>query len=182
MNLSNPFETLPNLPLEKWQDTYATLHMWTQIVGKIRLALSPMMNHWWQTTLYVTPRGLTTSSMPFGNEIIQIDFDFIEHVLRIQSSSGETRTIPLAGQSVAAFYQDLMAALHSLGVDTKIWTVPVEVEERIPFEQDRKHASYDPEYVHRFWRVLLQVDRVMKVFRGRFCGKSQPGPLLLGQF
>jgi hypothetical protein len=174
---------LPDLPLEAWQDTYTTLHLWTQIVGKIRLALSPRMNHWWQTTLYVTPRGLTTSPMPYGAEIIQIDFDFIEHMLRIQSSSGKTRTIPLSARlSVAAFYRDLMAALRSIGVEVKIWTVPVEVEEQIPFNQDEKHSSYDPEDAHRFWRVLLQVDRVMKEFRARFCGKASPVHFFWGSF
>jgi hypothetical protein len=173
---------LPSLPLEPWQDTLTTLHLWTQIVGKIRLALAPMMNHWWQIPLYVTARGLTTSPMPYDSEILQIDFDFIEHILRVQSSSGAMRTIPLAGHSVAAFYRDLMAALHSLGVDAKIWTVPVEVEEQIPFEQDEKHAAYDPEDAHRFWRVLLQVERVMQVFRGRFTGKASPVHLFWGGF
>src|SRR6266508_3439144 len=113
-------EALPALPLEQWQDTLTTLHLWTQMVGKIRLALSPMINHWWQATFYTTTRGLTTSPMSYGSEILQIDFDFIEHILLIQSSSGETRTIPLSSRSVAVFYRDLMAALHSLGVDLSI--------------------------------------------------------------
>jgi len=176
---SNPF---PDLSLNAWQDTYTSLHMWTQIVGKIRLALSPMTNHWWQTTLYLTPRGMTTSSMPYKNEVIQIEFDFIEHVLHVQSSNGATRTIPLAARPVADFYRDLMDALHSMGVEVKIWTVPVEVEERIPFEKDQIHNAYDPEYAHRFWRVLLQVDRVMKVFRSRFCGKASPVQFFWGSF
>ena len=141
-----------------------------------------MMNHWWQVPLYVTVRGLTTSPMPCGSQTIQIDFDFSEHVLRLQSSSGEIRTIPLAGHSVATFYRDLMEAVHVLKADTKIWTVPVEVEEQIPFEQDTKHASYDPDYAHLFWQVLLQVDRVMKVFRGRFCGKASPVHFFWGSF
>jgi hypothetical protein len=180
---SHSSQPLPDLPLGAWQDTYTTLHLWSQIVGKIRLALSPRMNHWWQTPLYVTARGLTTSPMPYGAEIIQIDFDFIEHVLRVQSSSGETRTIPLSARSsVADFYQELMAALHSLGVEVKIWTVPVEVAEQIPFNQDEKHSSYNPEDAHRFWRVLLQVDRVMKEFRGRFCGKASPVHFFWGSF
>jgi hypothetical protein len=175
-------DALPSLPLEQWQNTYITLHLWTQIVGKIRLALSPSINHWWQVPLYVSARGLTSSPMPSGNEIIQIDFDFIEHVLRVQSSNGEIRTITLMGCSVAAVYRDLMAALQSLGVEVNIWTVPVEVEEQIPFEQDEKHCSYDPEYAHRFWRVLLQADRVMKTFRGRFCGKASPVHFFWGSF
>jgi hypothetical protein len=179
---SQAVETLPDLPLDQWQDTLTTLHLWTQIVGKIRLALAPMMNHWWQIPLYVTARGLTTSPMPSGREILQIDFDFIDHTLRVQSNSGETRVIPLAGHSVATFYRDLMAALDSLGVDVKIWTVPVEMEERIPFEQDEKHAAYDPEYAHRFWQALLQMDRVMKIFRARFCGKASPVHFFWGSF
>ncbi len=177
-----PEELLPDLPLDAWQDTLTTLHLWTQIVGKMRLALTPMVNHWWQIPLYVTARGLTTSPMPMNGEVLQIDFDFIAHVLQVQSSSGATRMIPLVGHSVATFYQDLMAALRSLGMDIQIWTVPVEVEEQIPFEQDKKHAAYDVEYAHRFWRVLLQVDRVMKAFRGRFCGKASPVHFFWGSF
>lgn len=175
-------EALPSLPLELWQDTYNTLHMWTQILGKIRLALEPMMNHWWQAPLYLSARGMTTSTIPYGNKIFQIDFDFIEHILRVQGSSGVTRAIPLVDHSVADFYRELMEALHSQGIDIKIWTVPVEVDVRIPFEQDETHATYDPEYAHRFWRVLLQVDRVMKVFRGRFCGKASPVHFFWGSF
>lgn len=179
---SRSAEPLPGLPLAAWQDTCTTLHLWTQIVGKIRLALAPRMNHWWQATLYVTARGLTTSPMPYGREIIQIDFDFMEHVLRIQSSSGETHAVQLLGHTVAAFYNELMAALHSMGGDMQIWTIPVEVEEQIPFEQDEKHAAYNPEDAHRFWRALLQVDRVMKVFRGQFCGKASPVHFFWGSF
>lgn len=172
MSYSN--EPLPDLPLEQWQDTCTTLHLWTQIVGKIRLSWTPMMNHWWQVPLYLTARGLTTSPMAYGDEIVQIDFDFIEHSLRIQSNRGETRTFPLAGHSVAAFYRDLMSALHELGVDVRIWTVPVEVVEQIPFEQDEKHATYDADAASRFFQALGQVDRVMKAFRSRFCGKASP--------
>lgn len=175
-------EPLPDLPLDQWQSTCTTLHLWTQVVGKVRLALTPMMNHWWQSTLYPTARGLTTSPMAFGNEIVQIDFDFIEHVLRLQSNSGETRRFPLAGHSVAGFYRDLMSALHELGVDVQIWAVPVEVEEQIPFDKDEKHTSYDPDAARRFWQALVQVDRVMKVFRSRFCGKSSPVHFFWGSF
>ena len=173
---------LPALPLEEWQDTYTTLHLWTQIVGKIRLALAPMMNQWWQVALYLTARGLTTSPMPVGRDAIQIDFDFIAHQLLLQSSQGQVRTIPLRSRPVADFYQEVMADLHALGADIQIWTVPVEIADRIPFEQDYVHTAYDPEYAHRFWQALLQVDRVMKVFRSRFTGKSSPVHFFWGSF
>ncbi len=179
---SDRAEELPSLPLDEWQDTLTTLHMWTQIVGKVRLAFAPMENHWWQIPLYVTARGLTTSPIPYGREIFQIDFDFFEHVLRAESSNGRQRTIPLAGHSVASFYHDLMAVLRSLGVHVKLWTVPVEVEEQIPFEQDETHHSYEPEYANRFWRMLFQADRVMKAFRGRFTGKASPVHFFWGSF
>jgi hypothetical protein len=175
-------DTFPSLPLEAWAATHDSLHMWMQIVGKIRLALSPMVNHWWHTTLHLTARGLTTSPMPYGNEVIQIDFDFIDQLLFIQSSNGARRSLPLAAHPVADFYHEVMEALETLGVEVKIWTVPVEVEERIPFEQDQTHSAYDPEYAHRFWQVLLQADRVMKAFRGRFCGKASPVQFFWGSF
>ena len=123
----------PSLPLEAWRETYATLHMWMQVVGKIRLALAPMVCHWWGVTLYVTSRGLTTSPMPYGTRIIQIDFDFIDHALQIHTAEGESRSLTLAPRSVADFYRETMAALHSLGIEVKIWTTPVEVEDRTPF-------------------------------------------------
>jgi hypothetical protein len=173
---------LPALPLDAWQDTCMTVHLWTQIVGKVRLALSPMVNHWWHAPLYVSARGLTTSPMPSGGEIVEIEFDFIDHALRVQSSSGASRKFPLAGHSVASFYADLMATLDSLGVNVKIWPVPVELEEQVPFDQDSKHASYDADAVHRFWRILLRVDGVMKKFRGRFCGKASPVHFFWGSF
>ncbi len=177
----NP-EPLPSLPLDAWQATLTTLHLWTQIVGKIRLALSPMMNHWWQVPLYVTARGLTTSPMPYRSGVFQIDFDFITHDLQIQSSSGETRSFPLAGHSVANFYRDLMAAMRAMGADVHIWAVPVEMEDQTPFEQDEKHTAYDPESAHRFWQSLVQVDQVMKDFRGRFTGKASPVHFFWGSF
>jgi hypothetical protein len=175
-------DAFPSLPFEAWLDTQTSLHMWTQIVGKIRLALSPMVNHWWQTTLYLTARGITTSPMPYGSEVIQIDFDFFDHVLKIHSSRGATHSLPLVARPVADFYRDVMEALNSMGVEVEIWTVPVEVEERIPFEQDQKHTAYDPAHAHRFWRVLLQADKVMKTFRGRFCGKASPVQFFWGSF
>ena len=180
--VSYPPESLPALPLEQWQDTCTTLHMLTQIVGKIRLELSPLMNHWWQVPLYLTTRGLTTSPMYSGNLGVQIDFDFIDQLLRIQSSSGETRTISLTARPIAAYYRELMDALHAMGIPVKIWTVPVEVDERIPFELDQTHAAYDPLYAWRFWQVLFQVDRVMKLFRSRFRGKASPVHFFWGSF
>jgi len=172
----------PGLPLNKWRDTYATLHMWTQIVGKIRLALTPMINHWWHTTLYVTTRGLTTSPMPYGTRAVQIDFDFLDHKLRIETSDGDRRTVPLAPLSVAEFYEDTMAALRSLGIPITIWTTPVEVEDRTPFEQDRHHAAYDPEYAEQLRRILVQTDRVLKQFRSPFIGKVSPVHFFWGAF
>src|SRR3989454_12020181 len=150
----------PSLPLEAWRDTYATLHMWTQVIGKIRLALAPMVCHWWQVTLYVTPRGLTTSPIPYGTRIFQIDFDFLDHKLLIQTADGGTRSLPLAPRSVAEFYRETMAALRSLGIEVSIWTTPVEVEDRTPFEQDYKHTAYDPEYVQRCCRGSAQSARM----------------------
>lgn len=172
----------PALPLEAWRDTYTTLHMWTQIVGKVRLALSPMINHWWHTTLYVTSRGLSTSAIPYGTRSFQIDFDLIDHNLDISASTGDRLEFRLQRMTVAEFYRRTMNALRTLGIDVSIWPVPVEVQEAIPFEQDDKHASYNPEYVSRFWRVLVQVDRVFKDFRSRFIGKVSPVHFFWGAF
>jgi hypothetical protein len=167
-------ESWPSLPLDEWRDTYATLHMWFQIVGKIRLAKSPWLNHSWNVTLYVTARGLTTSPIPYGEKTFQIDFDFIDHKLIIQSSDGRAGAFPLAPRSVAAFYAKIMEELTNLGLHIKIDTKPNEVPDPIPFDQDELHASYDPEYASRFWRILVQSDRVFKKFRGRFIGKCSP--------
>jgi hypothetical protein len=172
----------PDLPLEAWRDTYATLHMWTQVVGKIRLAQTPLVNHWWNVPLYVTPRGLTTSSMPYGDRVFEMEFDFIDHKLLIRCSDGETRSIALYGRSVADFYREVMETLHSLGIDVKIWTTPVEVPDPIPFEKDHQHASYDPEQANRFWRILVNVDRVFTEFRARFIGKVSPVHFFWGSF
>ncbi len=172
----------PALPLGAWQETYTTLHMWMQIVGKVRIALAPMVNHWWQVTLYLTARGLTTSPMPCGQRTVQIDFDFIGHEVRINKSDGLSRTMALAPRSVADFYRDLMAALRSLGIEVSIWTTPVEVEARIPFEQDREHGAYDPDHAHRCWRILAQADRVLHGFRARFIGKCSPVHFFWGGF
>src|SRR5262245_17172579 len=172
----------PALPLADWEPTRATLHMWTQVVGKVRLALSPHVNHWWQVPLYVSARGLTTSPIPYQGEIFEIAFDFIDHVLLIQRDDGGTRTLRLAPRSVAEFYAEVMAALASLDIAVKIWAMPVEIANPIRFDQDREHASYDPEYARRFWRVLVSADAVLKEFRGRFIGKASPVHFFWGSF
>jgi hypothetical protein len=172
----------PDLPLEAWRDTYVTLHLWTQIVGKIRLALAPMCNHWWQVPLYVTARGLTTSPTPYGTLTFQMDFDFVDHELRIETDDGGRRSVALAPRPVADFYREVMGSLHSLGIDVAIWTTPVELADQTPFEQDYKHAAYDRDYAGRFWQALVQVDRVMEVFRGRFVGKVSPVHFFWGSF
>jgi hypothetical protein len=157
-----------------WKDTCATLHMWTQIVGKIRLTLTPWTNHSWHVTLYVTARGLTTSPIPHGNFTFEIDFDFIDHHLRILKSDGGQRSLELKPRTVAAFYKAVMTALNELGLPVKIDIMPNEIPNPIPFDRDEQHRSYDPEYANRFWRVLVQADRVFKEFRSRFCGKCSP--------
>lgn len=172
----------PALPLKEWEGTCATLHMWTQIVGKVRMALAPRWNHWWEVPLYVYSRGLTTSPIPYSGGIFEILFDFIEHHLAIQTSAGAVKTLPLQPQSVADFYFAFMAALHSMGIDLKIWTMPVEVPNPIPFDQDRVHHSYDPEYASRFWRILVSCDRVFKQFRTEFTGKTSPVHFFWGSF
>ena len=176
MTVSNPTagETWPSLSLEAWSDTYATLHLWTQIVGKIRLAKSPWTNHSWHVTLYVTPRGLTTGSIPYGSDAFQIDFDFVEHELRIEHDRGAGAAFPLERQSVAMFYRRLMGEMKKLDLKVPIDPRPNEIANPIPFDQDDVHSSYDPEYANRFWRVLLQSDRVFKIFRARFVGKCSP--------
>lgn len=173
---------LPELPLEAWQNTYGTLHMWTQIIGKLRLALSPLINHWWEVPLYVNARGLTTSAIPYEDEIFEVQFDFIDHQLTIQSSGGSSKSMPLRAESVADFYAKFMSALKSLGIEVKIWTMPVEVANPIPFERDTQHASYDPEYAHRFWQILIFCDTVFKEFRSRFIGKDSPVHFFWGSF
>ena len=175
-------EAWPALPLAEWRDTYATLHMWSQIVGKVRLALSPRVNHWWETPLYVTARGLTTSPIPCDTGNFEIHFDFIEHSLKIDTSRGESRIIPLVPRTVADFYREFMAALRALGITVKIWPMPVEIPNPIRFDQDRIHASYDPEYANRFWRTLVTVDFLFKQFRSGFIGKVSPVHFFWGSF
>lgn len=156
--------------------------MWTQIVGKVRLALTPLTNHWWNVPLYVSTRGLTTSPIPYGARSFEVEFDFIAHRLRVSSSDGRTEAFPLAPQSVADFYQRFMAALHALEISVEIWKMPVEVADPIPFDQDRVHSSYDPASVRSFWHILLSVDSVFKSFLGRFLGKSSPVHFFWGSF
>ena len=175
-------EAWPPLPVAEWQDTRDTLHMYTQIVGKIRLLLSPKVNHWWEVPLYVTARGLTTSPIPYDAGIFEIQFDFIEHRLIVQTSAGAVKTIPLAPIPVAEFYEQLMSTLRNLGIGVKMWTLPCEVPNPIHFEQDRVHSAYDPEYAHRFWHVLVSTDTVFKEFRARFLGKSSPVHFFWGSF
>jgi Family of unknown function (DUF5996) len=172
----------PALPPDSWRDTYATLHMWTQIVGNTRLAFAPMENHWWQTALYVTPRGLTTSPMPQGNRTFAVNFDFLDHELRVTTSEGAIRSLPLTPRSVADFYAAYLALLASLDLKVKIWPVPVEVENSIRFPEDRIHASYDADSANRLWQILVQADRVLKRFRGRFLGKASPVHFFWGGF
>ena len=164
-------EVWPALPIEAWSDTCATLQLWIQMVGKIRLALTPPINHTWNVTLYPTVRGVTTSPMAYGNLTLQIDFDFLDHALLLQTSAGEQTVIPLRPMTVAEFYAKLMHALKGVACPVGIWPVPVEIAQPIPFEQDDTHKSYDPEYAQRFWRILLQVTRVFTLFRARFQGK-----------
>jgi hypothetical protein len=180
--MTDSVEAWPSLPFEDWRDTCATLQLWTQVVGKIRLAQAPMVNHWWQVPLYVTARGLTTSPMPHGAHAFQIDFDFIDHQLVIAASDGDSVSLALEPRSVADFYREVMAALKSLGISVKIWTMPVEIPEAIPFEIDRLHAAYDKNYANRFWRILLQSDRVFKQFRARYLGKVSPVHFFWGSF
>jgi hypothetical protein len=172
----------PELRLADWADTCATLHLWTQVIGKIRLAHAPMINHWWQVPLYVTCRGLTTSPIPYGARSFQIDLDFIDHRLNILTSDGKVETVPLAPLSVADFHAEVMGRLRGLGLETHIWTMPVEIADAIPFDQDHEHHCYDPEYVHRFWRALVQVERVFTRFRSDFIGKVSPVHFFWGSF
>ncbi len=179
--LDRPSEAWPAaLPLEAWNDTYATLHRWLQIVGKVRLTQSPWVNHSWNATLYVTARGLTTTPIPFGGRHLQIDFDFIDHALVLCSDPGSTASLHLEPQSVSTFYRRLSEAMDGLGFNLKIHRRPNEVADAIPFDQDDVHASYDRDQVQRYWRVLTQADRVLKQFRARFIGKSSPVHLFWG--
>jgi hypothetical protein len=167
-------ERWPPLPLEEWHDTRDTLHMWTQIVGKIALALTPPVNHFWNVTFRVTPRGLTTVAIPHAARTFTASFDFIDHQLILASSEGTTRNVPLAPRTVTDMYREIMRTAREMGIDVTIWSRPVEVPDPIRFEEDVVHASYDREYANRFWRILVQTGQVLEDFRSRFVGKCSP--------
>lgn len=172
----------PALPLEEWEDTYHTLHMWLQIVGKIRMQLTPKENHWWNSTLYVTSRGLTTSLLHYDTGPFEIQLDFIDHQLSILIADGRSSTLKLQAMSVSAFYHELLSTLASQDISLRINTKPQEVPDPIPFEQDETHTSYDPEYVNRFWRILVSTKLVLDEFRARFIGKCSPVHFFWGSF
>jgi hypothetical protein len=177
----NP-ECWPELPLAKWRDTYATLHLWTQVVGKIRLRLAPLVNHWWNVPLYVTARGLTTSMIPYGERAFELRFDFLAHDLVLESNDGSIRRLALRPMAVADFYRDCLDMVRSAGFDIHIWRMPVEIADPIAFDEDRVHGAYDAAWVERFWRILLSVDAVLQEFRSRFIGKSSPVHFFWGSF
>ena len=177
-----PTDSWPLLPLAAWQETYQSLHLRTQIVGKTRLALAPMENHWWQVALYVTPRGLATSTMHQGDRALDIEFDFLDHHLVIRTSDGARRSLPLQAEPVAAFYDAYLAALRDLGIAARIWPFPVEMAEAVPFTEQREAAPYDADAAQRCWQALAQADRVFKQFRGRFLGKCSPVHFWWGSF
>jgi hypothetical protein len=172
----------PPLRYDEWRDTQATLHLWTQIVGKIRLVQTPWVNHSWHVALYLSGRGLTTSPIPYQGRTFEIEFDFLDHQLRITTLEGRTETLKLAPRTVADFYQELFARLKRLGLDIEIRTTPNEIPDPVPFDQDRTHASYDAGQVERFWRALVQADRVFKIFRSRFLGKCSQVHFFWGSF
>jgi hypothetical protein len=174
--------TWPALAYADWQDTCSTLHLWTQVIGKVKLALAPLSNHWWGVTLFVTARGLTTGAMPYRGRALQIDFDFCAHELLLRTSDSRERRIALQPMAVADFYAAVMANLSALGVDVHIWTMPVEIEGAIPLHSDRTHVSYDAAAANAFWRQLVQVERVFDIFRARFLGKSSPVHFFWGSF
>jgi hypothetical protein len=174
-------ERWPELPLNAWSDTYATLHLYTQIVGKIRLALAPMMNEWWQVALYMTSRGLTTSPIPYEDRTFQLDFDFFDHQLEVWTSLGEVRRVPLGG-SVKSFYREVMSTLQALDIYVEIWPKAVELPRPVQLDQDTEHASYDRRYVGHLFRILSQVDMLLKEFRAGFTGKCSPVHFFWGSF
>jgi hypothetical protein len=172
----------PALSWEEWVATANTLHMWTQIVGKTRLALTPLQNHWWNVPLYVTARGLGTSAMAYGDDVLDIEFDFVAHVLHMRLGSGRDHVLALRAQTVADFYREYMDCLKELGVPVKIWPMPVEVANPIRFDLDTEHRSYDPEYAHRFWRVLAGAEKVFREWGTGFLGKVSPVHFFWGSF
>ena len=180
--LAETDEPWPELPWREWTPTISTLHMWTQIVGKVRMALAPPLNHWWHIPLYVTSRGLTTSPIPHRHRNFQVDFDFLAHRLGVTDDDDRSFTIPFAPMSVARFYREFMDGLGGLGIEVRITRRPVEVAEAIPFDQDEQHASYDTNHAQSFWRGLLQADRVAKAFQTGFVGKASPVHFFWGSF
>ena len=172
----------PRLPLGEWRDTQSTLHRWVQIVGKTRLALAPPVNHWWHVALYLTARGLSTSPMPSGSRTVEVELDFVDHNLLVRTGDGSTRAMALVPRSVADFYREYRALLDTLGVQARLWPVPAEMADRLPFPEDQEHRSYDPEYAARCWKVLAQGARVLQQFRGRFLGKCSPVHFFWGGF
>lgn len=180
MRVTEKGEVWPALPQAEWSESCATLQLWMQIVGKVRLELTPALNHCWNVTLYPTARGVTTGPMPHGTRMLQIDFDFLAHELVMETSDGGQETMVLQPMTVAAFYTQVRTALERLGTPVKIWHMPMEVANPVAFEQDHTHKAYDPEYAQRFWRVLLQATRVISVFRARFLGKVSPVHLFWG--
>jgi len=172
----------PDLPLAAWSDTCDTLHLWTQIAGKVRIALTPLINHWWNATFLVTARGLAAPAMPYAGGTFDIVFDFVNHQLVIETSECRAESFALAPMTVADFYAAFMAKLNRLGIDVHIWTMPSEIENAVPFDQDRAHAQYDAIYAQRFWRALVQANRVMNIFRARFIGKASPVHFFWGSF
>lgn len=175
-------ECWPALRLHSWRDTCATLHLWTQIVGKVRMHLTPSVNHCWNVPFYVTVRGLSSSRIPYGNRAFELRFDFILHQLVLETSEGVTKTLPLVPRSVADFYAAFQSMLSSAGIDVKIWKMPVEIPDPIPFDQDRLHSAYDRSSVEKFWRILLSVNAVFDEFRSRFIGKCSPVHFFWGSF
>jgi hypothetical protein len=172
----------PELPLEAWRDTKETLHRWTQVVGKIRMTLTPLVNHWWNVPLYVTARGLTTSEISLGHRWFDMEFDFISHVLRVRTNDGGEHDIPLGPRSVADLHDETFRVLSSLGIVCRIWPVPVEIENPIPLDRDEEHRSYDRDSVERFWRILALTHGVFTQFRSEFIGKCSPVHFFWGSF
>ena len=172
----------PSLPLGAWSDTYATLHMWMQVVGKVALAQAAPINHAWAIAFQVTSRGLTTGLLPHGHRGFTMAFDFIDHQLVIETTDGVRRSVPLAPRSVADFHREVMSTLDEMGLPVRIWSTPVEIPSPIPFERDTIHQSYDPEYANRVWRLLVQLHRVFTACRSRFLGKSSPVHFFWGSF
>ena len=179
---SGAVEDWPALPLSAWKDTYATLHMWTQIVGKVRLALTPLVNHWWNVPFHLTTRGLTTTPMKHARGVLEIEFDFIDHELRMRTDDGHEKSLPLIPRSVADFYKEFMKTLASMDVDVHIWPMPVEIQDPIRFDEDTTHASYDAKFVGAFWRILLNLEPIFEEFRSRFVGKCSPIHFFWGSF